>query len=185
MVDPQGRLEGEALLPGVSWMGDAYEAAEGADAMVILTEWNEFHALDLTQLANTMKTPRMADLRNIHYPHDAGRPGFEAYVSVVRRLVLEISNEVRAHGSIGGQSQILMLNDKVKYNLRYRKHLMGLLALALSAPLGAAVASPILATATGLFGIRVVLSKVGMHGRLSTQLYGIFERLGWPIQPAV
>jgi hypothetical protein len=50
------------------------------------------------------------------------------------------------------------------------------------APLAAAIASPLLATATGLFGLRVVLSKVGKHGRLPTRLYGIFARLGWPIQ---
>ena len=62
---------------------------------------------------------------------------------------------------------------------------MGLLAMALMAPLAAAMASPLLAAATGLFGLRVVLSKVGMHGRLPIRLYGIFERLGWPIQPAV
>jgi len=61
---------------------------------------------------------------------------------------------------------------------------VGLLMLALLAPLAAAVASPILAAATGLFGLRIVLSKVGMHGRLPTRLYGVFERLGCPIQPA-
>ena len=53
------------------------------------------------------------------------------------------------------------------------------------APLAAAIASPLLAAATGLFGLRVVLSKVGKHGRLPTRLYGIFARLGWPIQSAV
>jgi UDPglucose 6-dehydrogenase len=84
VVDPQGRREGEALLPGVSWIDDAYEAAQGADAVVILTEWNEFRALDLSQLAKAMKTPRMADLRNIYSTYDATRAGFEAYVSVGR-----------------------------------------------------------------------------------------------------
>jgi O-antigen/teichoic acid export membrane protein len=62
---------------------------------------------------------------------------------------------------------------------------VALLVLALMAPLGAAIASPLFATATGLFGLRIVLSKVGKHGRLPTRLYGIFERLGWPIQSAV
>jgi UDPglucose 6-dehydrogenase len=84
VVDPQGRREGEALLPGVKWMDDAYEAAQGADAVVILTEWNEFRALDLSQLAENMKTPRMADLRNIYSTYDATRAGFKAYVSVGR-----------------------------------------------------------------------------------------------------
>jgi PST family polysaccharide transporter len=62
---------------------------------------------------------------------------------------------------------------------------VALLMLALTAPLAAAIASPLLAAATALFGLRIVLSKVGKHGRLPTRLYGIFARLGWPIQSAV
>ena len=62
---------------------------------------------------------------------------------------------------------------------------VALLVLALMAPLAAAIASPLLAAATGLFGLRIVLSKVGKHGRLPTRLYGIFARLGWPIHSAV
>lgn len=84
VVDPQGRREGEALLPGVHWSDDPYEAAEDADLIVILTEWNEFRALDLARLASAMAVPRMADLRNIYSADDAERAGFEAYVSVGR-----------------------------------------------------------------------------------------------------
>ena len=84
VVDPQGRKEGEALLPGVKWVDDAYQAAHNADAVVILTEWNEFRALDLKQLARRMVTPRMADLRNIYRPGDAKKAGFEAYIGVGR-----------------------------------------------------------------------------------------------------
>jgi len=62
---------------------------------------------------------------------------------------------------------------------------VALMVLALMAPLAAAIASPLLAAATGIFGLRVVLSKVGEHGHLPTRLYGIFERIGWPIQSAV
>lgn len=84
VVDPQGRREGEALLPGVTWMEDAYEAAEGADALVILTEWNEFRALNLERLAQTMANPVMADLRNIYDGKAAESAGFLKYVSVGR-----------------------------------------------------------------------------------------------------
>ncbi len=84
VVDPQGLREGEALLPGVNWMEDPYKAAQNADALVILTEWNEFRALDLKKLARKMARPRMADLRNIYSPKDAKQAGFEAYVSVGR-----------------------------------------------------------------------------------------------------
>ena len=84
VVDPQGRREGEALLPHAIWHEDAYEAASGADALLILTEWNEFRALDLSRLAGLMRTPRMADLRNVYEPEDARAAGFEAYTAVGR-----------------------------------------------------------------------------------------------------
>jgi UDPglucose 6-dehydrogenase len=86
VVDPQGRSEGEALLPGVAWMEDPYEAAEGAGLIVILTEWNEFRALDLKRLAETMETPRMADLRNIYSEQDARKAGFVSYEAVGRSV---------------------------------------------------------------------------------------------------
>ena len=84
IVDPQGRREGEALLPGASWHDDPYAAAEGAHALVILTEWNEFRALDLKRLASGMDTPRMVDLRNIYDRSDAMAAGFETYEAVGR-----------------------------------------------------------------------------------------------------
>ncbi|RXV66896.1 UDP-glucose 6-dehydrogenase [Roseovarius sp. A46] len=84
VVDPQGRREGEALLPGVVWSEDPYKAANNADLLVILTEWNEFRALDLKKLAKKMATPRMADLRNIYSARDARRAGFERYEGVGR-----------------------------------------------------------------------------------------------------
>lgn len=83
-VDPQGRKEGEALLPGVDWRTDPYDAAAGAECLLILTEWNAFRALDLRRLAGTMATPRMADLRNIYDRQDALAAGFEAYEGVGR-----------------------------------------------------------------------------------------------------
>jgi UDPglucose 6-dehydrogenase len=84
VVDPQGRKEGEALLPGVKWVDDAYQAAQGAHVLVILTEWNEFRALDLGKLAKQMAVPAMADLRNIYGAKDATKAGFTAYTGVGR-----------------------------------------------------------------------------------------------------
>ncbi|MFU8865521.1 MAG: UDP-glucose dehydrogenase family protein [Rhodobacterales bacterium] len=84
VVDPQGRHEGEALLPGVQWHDDIYTAAHNADLLVILTEWNEFRALDLKRIAHNMAQPHMADLRNIYSAKDAKRAGFTAYTSVGR-----------------------------------------------------------------------------------------------------
>lgn len=84
VVDPEGRREGVKLLPGVEWMENAYDAAAGADAVVVLTEWNEFRALDLDRLAKVMATPRMADLRNIYSEESATAAGFSDYVAVGR-----------------------------------------------------------------------------------------------------
>ena len=84
VVDPQGRHEGEALLPGVKWHDSPYQATQGAHLVVILTEWNEFRALDLGKMARKMATPRMADLRNLYSQAEAARGGFDAYVGVGR-----------------------------------------------------------------------------------------------------
>ena len=84
VMDPEGRREGEALLPHVRWVENAYQAAQGADVLVILTEWNEFRALDLQKLARKMATPRLADLRNIYNRDDVLAAGFETYVGVGR-----------------------------------------------------------------------------------------------------
>ncbi|MCP5085560.1 MAG: UDP-glucose/GDP-mannose dehydrogenase family protein [Rhodobacteraceae bacterium] len=83
VVDPQGRKEGEDLLPSVIWQEDISSAVENAEAVVILTEWNEFRGLDLNRLADAMADPRMADLRNIYDPAEAVAAGFR-YVSVGR-----------------------------------------------------------------------------------------------------
>ena len=84
VVDPQGQREGETLLPGVQWVEDASKAVQNAEMLVILTEWNEFRALDLKKLARRMAVPRLADLRNIYSVKDAKRAGFVAYTSVGR-----------------------------------------------------------------------------------------------------
>ena len=85
VVDPQGRKEGTTLLPGVEWLDDPYSAAVDADAIVILTEWNEFRALDLSRLSEAMRHPRLADLRNIYSLDEATAAGFDGYVATGRR----------------------------------------------------------------------------------------------------
>ncbi len=75
--------EGEELLPGVTWQDDPYKAMRNAEAVILLTEWNEFRALDLARVVRVMKDPRMADLRNVYDPKDAEEAGLK-YVSVGR-----------------------------------------------------------------------------------------------------
>ena len=88
VTDPQGKKEGEELLPGVTWCEDAYEAAREADMVLILTEWNDFRALDLTRLKQGMRGNLFADLRNVYAPGDAREAGF-TYVAVGRPAAQE------------------------------------------------------------------------------------------------
>jgi UDPglucose 6-dehydrogenase len=80
--DPEGTAEAAKLL-NLTFCGDAYEALEGADGVVILTEWNEFRALDFARVRASLKTPLMVDLRNIYRPAQMAAEGFH-YVSVGR-----------------------------------------------------------------------------------------------------
>ena len=81
--DPEGMEEAKRLLRDIAWCDDAYETMEGADAVVIITEWNEFRALDLGRVKTLMRAPVMIDLRNIYKPSEMAAAGF-AYTSVGR-----------------------------------------------------------------------------------------------------
>ena len=81
--DPQGMHEAAKLLDQVAYCEDAYECAEGADALLIVTEWEEFRALDLSRLKDVMKAPVIIDLRNIYRHDEVAHAGF-AYHSVGR-----------------------------------------------------------------------------------------------------
>jgi UDPglucose 6-dehydrogenase len=81
--DPEGMEAAEAMMPDVTYCKSAYEAATGADAVAIVTEWDTFRALDLKRLAGVMTAPVMVDLRNVYRPEDVRRAGF-AYSSVGR-----------------------------------------------------------------------------------------------------
>jgi len=80
--DPEGMTEAKKLL-NVQMCPDAYAALEGADGVVILTEWNEFRALDLRAAKRLLKQPLMVDLRNIYRPEEMAKAGF-SYISVGR-----------------------------------------------------------------------------------------------------
>ncbi|MEH3118525.1 MAG: UDP-glucose/GDP-mannose dehydrogenase family protein [Methylorubrum populi] len=79
--DPEGMEQARPLLDGVAYADDAYACAEGADALVIVTEWNAFRALDLARLKSVMRAPVLVDLRNVYAPAEAERHGF-AYSGV-------------------------------------------------------------------------------------------------------
>ena len=73
--DPQGQKHARAMLPGVKWCASALETADGADVLVVLTEWNEFRALDLKDVRRRMKGTKLVDLRNIFVPRAALEAG--------------------------------------------------------------------------------------------------------------
>lgn len=73
--DPVGREQAEPMLPGVTFANDPYSVAAGADALVLVTEWDEFRALDLRRLAGTMRSKHLIDLRNVYDPTDVERAG--------------------------------------------------------------------------------------------------------------
>jgi UDPglucose 6-dehydrogenase len=81
--DPAAR-EARQLLPGVDFKPGPYEALEGADCAVIITEWDEFRALDLDRVKEIMRRPLMVDLRNVYKPEELRPRGF-TYVSIGRR----------------------------------------------------------------------------------------------------
>jgi UDPglucose 6-dehydrogenase len=81
--DPAGMEQAKPLLPDIAYADSAYACAEGADALVIVTEWEQFRALDLARLKAIMARPVVVDLRNVYRPEDMARHGF-AYHSVGR-----------------------------------------------------------------------------------------------------
>jgi UDPglucose 6-dehydrogenase len=81
--DPQGMPEARKLMPRMETASDPYACAEDADAMVILTEWDQFRALDLDRIKALLRTPVVVDLRSIYKPTDMREKGF-AYMSVGR-----------------------------------------------------------------------------------------------------
>jgi UDPglucose 6-dehydrogenase len=87
--DPQGRRQAEPLLPGVIWCDSAEEAAQGADILVVITEWNEYRALDLEAIKARMAGTTIVDLRNALEPEAALELGFD-YSGVGRGRLLRL-----------------------------------------------------------------------------------------------
>jgi UDPglucose 6-dehydrogenase len=89
--DPEGMKEARRLMPDLDYCGDAYEALEGADALVLLTEWNEFRALDLARVKRLLRHPVVIDLRNIYQPDEMIAAGL-AYHSIGRPPISQLGS---------------------------------------------------------------------------------------------
>jgi UDPglucose 6-dehydrogenase len=81
--DPVAMDEAKHCLPDIEYATDEYDAIKDADALVIITEWNQFRALDMEKVKSLLKSPKIADLRNIYEPRDMRALGFE-YIGVGR-----------------------------------------------------------------------------------------------------
>ena len=81
--DPESMEQARPLMPEAVFFDDAYAAIEGADALVIVTEWDAFRALDLDRIKTLLKPPVIVDLRNVYRPDDVRKRGF-AYHSIGR-----------------------------------------------------------------------------------------------------
>ncbi len=74
--DPEGRKNAETMIEDVEWCDSAADAVRDADGLLVLTEWNEFRALDLEEIKRAMSGDVLVDLRNVYSPEDATHAGF-------------------------------------------------------------------------------------------------------------
>jgi len=111
IYDPEGRHQGEVLLPEARWCESALEAAEGADITVVLTEWNEFRVINLDYLRKIMRGDVLVDLRNVYEPKLAQRSGFRFW-SLGRTSYPNAS--ATAEGNILAEDEGCVQNDMDK-----------------------------------------------------------------------
>ena len=76
---PVAMEDARAVLPDIKYCEDAYETVEGADALIIVTEWNQFRNLDLKRIKTLLRKPSFFDLRNIYEPEKMRKLGFDYY----------------------------------------------------------------------------------------------------------
>jgi UDPglucose 6-dehydrogenase len=81
--DPVAMPQAQKVLSEIEYASDEYATVEGADALIFMTEWNQFRALDMKRVRELMRTPKIADLRNIYEPASMREMGFD-YVGVGR-----------------------------------------------------------------------------------------------------
>jgi len=89
--DPVGMAQAKDLLPNVAFCDGPYDCVEEADAAVIVTEWEQFRALDLTKLRDLMACPVVVDLRNVYRPEDMKNAGFASPADACRAIWRDMS----------------------------------------------------------------------------------------------
>jgi UDPglucose 6-dehydrogenase len=94
--DPEGMAEAKKLMPAFDYCADAYEAMAGADALILITEWNAFRALDLGRVRSLLRQPLVIDLRNIYQPDEMAAAGLTYH---------SIGRPVRHRGGMAAQEK--------------------------------------------------------------------------------
>jgi UDPglucose 6-dehydrogenase len=95
--------QAKEVLSDIVYCDDPYSCADGADALVIVTEWEQFRALSLADIKQVMASPVLIDLRNVYRPSDAGRHGF-VYDSVGRSQMSDPADQ-RVHVRVTGEGR--------------------------------------------------------------------------------
>ena len=98
--DPEGMAEAKKLMPELDFCADAYQAMDGADALILITEWNEFRGLDLGRVKQLLRQPVVIDLRNIYRPEEMLAAGLD-YHSIGRPSSVSNSRKPAALRAIG------------------------------------------------------------------------------------
>jgi UDPglucose 6-dehydrogenase len=118
--DPQGMPQARTILNGVEYAPDAYSCIEGADALVIMTEWDVFRQLDLGRVKSLLKRPIVIDLRNVYRPEDMAKAGF-TYISIGRRKTKANAPAlVDATASVGYATDASSVTPDARRNIRPR-----------------------------------------------------------------
>jgi UDPglucose 6-dehydrogenase len=93
--DPEGQKNASTMLENVNWCKEPYDTMDNADILVIITEWNQFRALDMQRVKSLLKTPLIADLRNIYAKADLEKQGF-SYYGIGLGEVKKLTNNVQS-----------------------------------------------------------------------------------------
>ena len=107
--DPEGMPEAKKLMPGLDYCRDAYDAMTGADALVLITEWNAFRGLDLGRVKSLLRRPLVIDLRNVYKPDEMAAAGL-FYHSIGRQAVSSAVNPLASEPVAAAPAQLRVIS---------------------------------------------------------------------------
>jgi UDPglucose 6-dehydrogenase len=109
--DPEAMKKAKAVLPDITYCADAYQASAGADAILIVTEWDEFRQMDWERLRSAVEQPLVIDGRNVFSPEEISLHGFR-YVSIGRADALPSLTSEAARTLVDGEDSVLAISER-------------------------------------------------------------------------